>query len=336
MNKLIINLDQIAINTRFAKTMANARGYQLVGVLKAVQCHPRIIATLLGAGADSLGFSSIASVGALCASDLPDRMTRLLLGPIAPQSAGLAVSLFGTSIQSTLLAIDALGAGSRQQSLVHGVYLAVRTPDDREGVDPNNLEKFVTLALAILSNGLTFEGLACNLGCTTLEPLGVDFIAGLQALRAELKRRLGQEIALSLGGSFVLPDLPALEGSLSVRVGELLLSGSEPAGRKLLNCETGFRLEASVVEVSDNPTRVLVDVGSAVLEGGAFEICLSGATTISMSGEFMVIDADFPKRPQVGETVEFALGYDSLKKALSYPFLGWHWIEALEARPTKL
>jgi hypothetical protein len=87
-------------------------------------------------------------------------------------------------------------------------------------------------------------------------------------------------------------------------------------------------LQACIVEVTEGPTRILVDVGSALLDKDAFEICLPNAKTLSMSGEFMVITADFPEYPQVGAIVQFNLGYNSLKKALIFPFLDREWIEA--------
>jgi predicted amino acid racemase len=325
LNKLIINLDQIATNARVAKSLAQASGYRFVAVLKAVHCHPKLIATLTAAGADSFAFSSVASVVALEPTCLPDRVDRLLLGPSAPSSAALVITHFGSSIQTTLAAIEALGQQARTQSLSHGIYLALRTSDDREGIDPNDLVAISSLAQAVLTNGLQFLGLACNLGCTSLDPIGTAYIEQMQAIRAALAAELRQDIALSFGGSFLLPDLPDLDGGLSVRVGELLLSGTEPAGRKLQDCATGFRLESQVVEVTQNPTRVLLDVGSAILEKGGYDILLPAAATLSTSGEFMVVTAKFVVPPKVGDTIVFALGYGSLKKALTFPFLDWCW-----------
>jgi ornithine racemase len=327
LNKLIINLDQIATNARVAKSLAQASGYRFVAVLKAVHCHPKLITTLTAADADSFAFSSVASVAALDPTCLPDRVSRLLLGPGAPSSAPLAITHFGASIQTTLAAIEALGQAARVQSLSHGIYLALRTADDREGIDPNDLETIMFLARAVLANGLKFLGLACNLGCISLDPIGSVFIEQVQSIRTTLAAALRQDIALSLGGSFLLPDLPDLGGNLSVRVGELLLSGTEPAGRQLHECGTGFRLEANVVEVTHNPTRVLVDVGSAILEKGGYDILLPSAQTLSMSGEFMVVTADFSAPPKVGDTIGFDLAYGSLKKALTFPFLDWCWVK---------
>jgi predicted amino acid racemase len=326
LNKLIINLDQITTNARVAKSLAQASGYRFVAVLKAVHCHPKLIATLTAAGADSFAFSSVASVTALDPSCLPDRTGRLLLGPSAPSSAPLAITHFGSSIQTTMAAIEALGQAARIQSMPHGVYLALRTADDREGIDPNDLPAVTSLARAVVANGLNLLGLACNLGCTSLDPISAAFIEQMQGIRAALAVELSQDIALTLGGSFLLPNLPDLGGSLSVRVGELLLSGTEPAGRQLLDCATGFRLEANVVEVTHYPTRVLLDVGSAIVEIGGYDILLPAAQTLSMSGEFMVITADFPVPPKVGDNVCLDLGYGSLKKALTFQFLEWCWV----------
>jgi ornithine racemase len=325
LNKLIINLAQIATNARVAKSLAHASGYSFVAVLKAVHCHPKLIATLTAAGADSFAFSSVASIAASDPTCLPDRAKRLLLGPSAPSSALLAVTHFGASIQSTMAAIEAFGQAARTQSVSHGIYVALRTGDDREGVEPNDLDTIIALARAVLANGLELIGLACNLGCTSLDPIGTAFIQQVHNVRASLSRALNQDIALSLGGSFLLPDLPDLGGRLSVRVGELLLSGTEPAGRRLCDCATGFHLEANVVEVTHSPTRVLLDVGSALLERGGYDMLLPAAQTLSMSGEFMVVTAAFPVTPQVGDVVSFALGYGSLKKALTFPFLEWCW-----------
>jgi ornithine racemase len=325
LNKLIINLEQIATNARGAKSLAQASGYHFVAVLKAVHCHPKLIAILKAAGADSFAFSSIASVAALATTDLPDREDRLLLGPSAPSMAPLAVTHFGSSIQSSLHAILALGAAARTQSRTHGVYLALRTADDREGLEPNDLEAITSVARAALESGLLLKGLACNFGCTQLDPISAAFGAQLKQLRATLERDFNQTLAISMGGSFLLPNLPDIGGHLSVRVGELLLSGTEPAGRVIADCASGFHLQASIVEVTHNPTRILVDVGSAILEKDAYDIDLPAAKTLSMSGEFMVITADFPTPPQVGDIIGFDLGYGSLKKALTFPFLDWAW-----------
>jgi ornithine racemase len=325
LNKLIINLEQIATNARVAKSLAQASGYSFVAVLKAVHCHPKLIATIKAAGADSFAFSSIASVAALASTDLPDRDDRLLLGPSAPSLAPLAVTHFGSSIQSSLHTILALGAAARTQSRAHGIYLALRTADDREGLEPNDLEAIICIARAALESGLYLKGLACNFGCTQLDPMSAAFGAQLTNIRTTLERDFNQTLAISMGGSLLLPSLPDIGGSLSLRIGELLLSGTEPAGRMIAQCASGFHLQASIVEVTHNPTRILVDVGSAILEKDAYTICLPAAKTLSMSGEFMVITADFPTPPQVGDIIGFDLGYGSLKKALTFPFLDWDW-----------
>lgn len=330
MNKLIINLDRVRANVGMAQQYAAQSGYDLVGVLKAVQNHPKLIATLLAAGANSLAFSSIASVAALSAVHRPDREICLLLGPTAPQSAGEAVRYFSASIQSTHATLEALGKASRDQGLGHAVFLALRTDDGREGVDifdQGAIDAFVAKAA---SEGLSFAGLACNLGCTQLEPLAAVYIAQLQAVRARLAKQLERPIALSLGGSFILPDLPQLDGPKSVRVGELLLSGSEPAGRAIAGCATAFHVEASIVEIHAKGG-ILVDIGSAILEQGHYEIALRDAKTISMSGEFMVIQAEFDTPPKVGDAVRFGLGYECLKKALAFPFLKRQWREGQNA-----
>jgi ornithine racemase len=324
MNRLIVNLAQVTANTRRAKQLADDAGYSLVAVLKAVHCHPQLISAIKGAGANSFAFSSIESVAALAPAQMPDRVDRLLLGPSAPGSAEQAVALFGNSIQSTHEAISAFGAAAHAQRLRHGIYIALRTDDDREGLDLNDKNAIELLASAIIANGLCFEGLACNLGCTQLDPMGQGYLSKLKALRTRLSERLGQPVALSLGGSFILPDLPMLSGDRSVRVGELLLAGTEPAARQLADCATAFTLEACIVEVTDK--RVLVDMGTAALEAGSFTIGLPNAHVMSMSGEFMVIEADFVTPPCVGDNVQFGLGYGSLKRALSFPFLVWEWV----------
>ena len=328
MNTLRINLAQVTANTVFAKQVAERAGFALVGVLKAVQCQPKLIEAIQAAGVDQFAFSSSASVAALKPASLPKREARLLLGPSAPDGAAQIVRLFGASIQSSHAMITSLGSAARSLGQGHEVLLALRTGDAREGLDLSDQPAIEAFVETVKSSGLGFAGLACNLGCTQLEKMGQTYLSRLLALRGALSQAHNQVVALSLGGSFILPDLPDVAGPRSVRVGELLLSGTEPAGRPLAGCTTAFSIEATIVEVTptQNYSHILLDIGSAVLEPGAFTFERAGSELVSMSGEFMVLEVNWEVRPHLGDKVRIHLGYDSLKRALSFPFLTWEWV----------
>lgn len=328
MNTLRINLAQVTANTVFAKQIADRAGFALVGVLKAVQCQPQLIKAIQAAGVDLFAFSSLESVAALESTSLPKREARLLLGPSAPDGAAQIVRLFGASIQSSHTMIKSLGSAAKSLGQGHEVLLALRTGDAREGLDLSDQPAIEALVETVKSSGLGFAGLACNLGCTQLEKMGDTYLSRLLALRGALSQTHNQVVALSLGGSFILPDLPDMRGMRSVRVGELLLAGTEPAGRRLAGCRTAFSVDATIVEVTSTQkhSHILLDIGSSVLESGAFKVQRTGTRLVSISGEFMVLEVNWEICPQVDDKVTIDLGYDSLKRALSFPYLKWAWV----------
>ena len=328
MNTLRINLAQVTANTVLAKQIADRAGFALVGVLKAVQCHPQLIKAIQAAGVDLFAFSSLESVAALESASLPLRGARLLLGPSAPRSATQIVRHFGASIQSSNSTLEALGRAARTASQNHNILLAIRTDDAREGIALSDQRAIEALVHKVRACGLGFSGLACNLGCTQLRKMDDTYLSHLLALRDSLSAEHNQNVSLSLGGSFILPDLPAVQGLRSVRVGELLLAGTEPAGRSIAGCATAFSIEATIVEVTSasSASHILLDIGSAVLEQGSFGVQRTETKLVSMSGEFMVLEVNWEICPQVGDKVTIDLGYDSLKRALSFPYLKWTWV----------
>jgi predicted amino acid racemase len=324
---LTVDFEAITQNARQTSLIARGHGIDVYAVLKMTQCQASLAAAIKAGGIERFAFSSLNAYRGSRLGLTRERV--LLLGPSAPSLANEIVKLFACSIQSSPKTILELAAAAQSLALSHSIYIAVRTSDDREGLPLNHKDKILKIATTAVASGIAVRGLSVNFGCNNYHLPSENYVSELALLRQCLKVALGQEIEISLGGSILLPNVGIFKTPANIRIGEALLTGTKPPGRQLERFSGGFVLNSSIVEVSPGYRRLLLDVGTNLLDPKSAFFLRDDVNILTTSGELMTVELSETQistlpTPKVGDILPIQLGYSSINRALGNSFLPIH------------
>ena len=352
--RLEIDLKRLHHNARTLVERLGRAGIAITGVSKATLGLPEIVATWIAAGVPSIGESRIASIEALHRSCLP--VPLLMVRSPMLHEVERVVAHAAISCNSEAVVLRALAAAARAQGLRHGVLLMVELGDLREGILPIDLEAIVQLTLTLPN--LQLLGLATNLGCQHGVAPDASNMAALSALTSAQEARFGIRLPWCSGGNSAnLPWLAAGgdPGRINhLRLGEALLLGREPLSRNAIpGLHTdAITLVAEVIESKRKPMRpwgtrqrssfdhrpgapapdgeacgdaeppLALRSILALGEQDADPASLSapGLVIEGASSDHLIVSGATPALA-VGDEQRFQIGYSSLLRAMTSPFV---------------
>ncbi|MFN7898823.1 MAG: alanine/ornithine racemase family PLP-dependent enzyme [Synechococcaceae cyanobacterium] len=352
--RLEIDLNRLHHNARTLVERLGRAGIAITGVSKATLGLPEIVATWIAAGVPSIGESRIASIEALHRSAIP--VPLLMVRSPMLHEVERVVAHAAISCNSEAVVLRALAAAARAQGLRHGVLLMVELGDLREGILPADLEGIVRLTLALPN--LQLLGLATNLGCQHGVAPDASNMAELSALTSAQEARFGIRLPWCSGGNSAnLPWLAAggVAGRINhLRLGEALLLGREPLSRSAIPglYTDAITLVAEVIESKLKPMRpwgsrqrssfdhrpappsaeaerrweeepqLAMRTILALGEQDADPASLSaaGLSIEGASSDHLIVTGANPALA-VGDEQRFQIGYSSLLRAMTSPFV---------------
>lgn len=352
--RLEIHLERLHHNARTLVDRLARSGIAVTGVSKATLGLPEIVATWIAAGVASIGESRLETIEALHRSAIP--VPLLMLRSPMLQEVERVVAHAAISCNSEAVVLRALAAAAQAQGLRHGVLLMVELGDLREGILPADLEAIVQLTLALPN--LRLLGLATNLGCQHGVAPDASNMAELSALTSAQEARFGIRLPWCSGGNSAnLPWLAAggAAGRINhLRLGEALLLGREPLNRSPIpGLHTdAITLVAEVIESKRKPmqprgnrqrssfdhrppspsseaesgrdaeprlaTRTILALGEQDADPATLRA--AGITIEGASSDHLVVSGA-PAGLAVGEELRFQIGYSSLLRAMTSPFV---------------
>ena len=352
--RLEIHLERLHHNARTLVDRLARSGIAVTGVSKATLGLPEIVATWIAAGVVSIGESRLATIEALHRSAIP--VPLLMLRSPMLQEVERVVAHAAISCNSEAVVLRALAAAAQVQGLRHGVLLMVELGDLREGILPADLEAIVQLTLALPN--LQLLGLATNLGCQHGVAPDATNMAMLSALTTAQETRFGIRLPWCSGGNSA--NLPWLASGADpgrinhLRLGEALLLGREPLTRSPIpGLHTdAITLVAEVIESKRKPmqpwgnrqrssfnhrpaapspeaesgrdavprlaTRTILALGEQDADPATLRA--AGITIEGASSDHLVVSGA-PAGLAVGEELRFQIGYSSLLRAMTSPFV---------------
>jgi ornithine racemase len=345
---LAVDLEAIESNARAIVDLCARHGLEVTGVTKGVGGHPEVARAMLRGGVTSIGESRLENLKRLREAGVETRMMLLRMPSIthAPQ----VVELADVSLNSELDVLAALSTAAERAGRHHEVVVMTDLGDLREGVWPDDVERFVDKAMGL--PGIRITGLGANLTCFGGVLPTVENMSRLVELAARVEELLGRRLDLVSGGnSSALPliaagDMPARVDH--VRIGEGILLGRETGARRPWpgTRQDAIVLHGEVVELKPKPsmpvgprgqdalgrTPSFADLGlrdHALVNLGAIDAALESLTpldprlaVVGGTSDYLVLDAtDAHGDLRVGDDVAFAVGYAALATASTSPYV---------------
>lgn len=338
--QVVISLDAVTRSSAALVARAREHGVEIAGVTKAVDGEPLVGQALLDAGCTNLADSRLPAL---------QRLAEAGLGPLTlirpPQPAEVAAC---AEVADRVLLSDPATAGALGD-LVTGrpleILLTVDLGDRREGLLPGDV---ATAAGDIdMTAGCALAGIAANFACLSGQLPTIDLFHQAEDLLAEVAG-LCDDPLLSLGGTCCLQLLDAFTPRFrtEVRCGGGPLYGYDfvtmaplaglqrrdpvltavvlecyrkppaapgPRGRDAF----GHVPEATLPD--DDAWYALLNLGRRDCEPRGLRPLEPGARVAGATSDVTVLVVEQPLAP--GDTVDFAVDYDALVRAVTSPFV---------------
>jgi len=344
---LTIDLGKIAHNVTVVTELCRRHGVAVTGVTKCCCGDPKIAEVFCQGGLTALADSRLENLKRY--RHLP--VEKWLIRPPMPSEAEELVTCADLSLHSEAAVLRAISRAAVRHNTTHKVVLMVELGDIREGIyDSGELLETAREALAL--PGIDLWGLGTNLTCFSFVRYDSEKLTRLTRIRDRLEEELQTRLPLiSCGNSATLAlmlrgGLP--QGANNLRLGEGLLFGKERESFQFLpgTFSDAFLLDAEIVELKEKPSMpwgtfgcdsygnrpVFTDRGlrrRAILALGRQDIDVEtmaavdpDVTILGASSDHLMVDLTDSARPyQVGDPVTFRLGYFSLMRAYTSPYV---------------
>ena len=347
--RIDIDLGIIEANARAVVARCAQQGIDLFGVTKGTCGVPEIARTMLRGGVRGIAESRLENIRRLRAAGIDCSM--LLLRVPSMSQADQVVALADISLNSELTTIAALSDAALRADRVHEVILMLDLGDLREGLWPDDL--MATVAAVQPLAGVRIVGLGTNLNCLGGVLPSAANMAQLVALADQVRRRFGLALPyVSAGNSGALPlllagGMPA--GVTHLRVGEAILQGGRDTFFErpwTALRRDAFTLSGEFIEIKTKPSvpigargvdafgnvpvfadeglrlRAILDIGQQDIEQDSLLPLAPGVRVVGASSDHLVVDVtDMAPPPRVGERLSFHMGYGSLLRAMTSPYV---------------
>lgn len=346
--RLCIDLDILRENTSQVLGLCAKRGIMVTAVTKSFCGDLRTAAALLDGGVTRLGDARVANLKKLTGFPCEKWLIR------APMRSEMeeAVRCCDIALHSEIQTVQAAAAAARRIGKTHGVILMMDLGDLREGFFREE-----DLLLAAIeterTSGAVLKGIGTNLTCMSFVQSTPENMERLCRLAKRVEEAAGHPLSYVSGGNSAALDL-MLRGGFPpginhLRLGGGLLFGKERAHYTFLpgTRKDAFILECELIEVKEKPSLPIEETGvdsygrrpqfvdrgerciRAVCAVGKQDFDLEtavpldpGIHMIGSSSDHTVLDlTDSAETYRVGDIVRFRLGYFSLLRAATSPYV---------------
>lgn len=325
---LHVDLAAIASNARRTNTLAQAAGWPVQGVIKEGYARAPIVRAFKEGGIEQLAVSSVraAESDGLAGEDI-GRVGLIALA--TPAEARRVVRSTASSVHTCAETILACTRAASELGRPHDIFVALRTREGREGVDPDDEVKLRTLVQTAEEGGLGVVGVVAHFGCRLERPPTPAELTPVWRAAARLQTLGERRQSVSLGGTVLLPLLPACPAEFDgvLRIAEAVFAGSGPGLDSAF--EHPFAYEAQVLEITGGRTgarqRVLVNAGATTVEPAEVRFEDPSWRLDFASSEYASLDLPASASLCVGDSVMLEIGWRSAIRALLSPAVPVRW-----------
>jgi predicted amino acid racemase len=340
-----IDLARIEQNGRILRQRYADKGVRITAVTKGVCGALPIAMAMFQSGIHSFGDSRLANLRRMRQSGIQAEF--MLIRPPRPSEAEQVVSLADVSLNTEPAVVALLADCAARRNVTHQIILMVELGDLREGILPAQLDAAVKAVLPL--EGIELIGIGTNLACLNGIIPTAEKMSRLSVEAERIEDTYGISLRVISGGNSAnhewLTSVQDVGRVNHLRIGEALLLGRETVHRRAISglATDAFALVGEVIEVKTKPSRpfgqvgqdalgcptTFMDVGPirrAIVALGAQDIDPSathprvhGQVLGACSDELVLFDQD--SSLSVGSEVKFDLGYSSLLRVMTSPYV---------------
>ena len=348
MDRLRRNLDACA------GIIQKVPGCTLMIVTKGVCAYPPIVRMLTEhPGVDFLADSRIQNLKSYAAQARQAGKQTVLLRLSMPSEVSEVVEYADVSFQSELSTIRLLDEAAGRAGKRHNVVLMIDLGDLREGIFYEKEEEiFSTVAELLLLKHIRLYGLGTNLTCYGAIIPKNENLSLLVGLARKLEQRFHIRLPMVSGGNsssiYLIEQGNLPEGINYLRLGESFLLGNDTAYGTRIPGTVGdaLELEAEVIEIKEKPSlpvgeigvdafghrptyedkgimrRAIVAVGRQDVDTDSLQPRDPQIEILGGSSDHLLLDLTHCTTVyQVGDRIQFTLGYGSMLKAFTSPYV---------------
>lgn len=353
--RLLIDLEKIKGNVRANRRLTDKGQLELGIVTKSFTADPRIVEAIVEEGVDFLADSRIQNIKSYQDRAVPKLLLRL------PQPCEIeeVVRYADMSLNSEMTTIRALAAEAKKQGKTHKVILMVDLGDLREGYFFENKEEILAVAQEVKElEGVKLYGLGVNLTCYGAVIPTHENLSKLTGLAEKIEEKLDIKLQMISGGNssslYLIEKGQLPERISSLRIGEAFILGNETAyGEKVEgSADDAVILQAQLIEVKEKPTLPIGEIGKdafgqvpyyedkgiakrGIIAVGKQDLDLDSIYPLDEklelfggSSDHTIVDLTHSDQDyQVGDIIEFKLGYGSLLKLFTSAYIDRAYIE---------
>ena len=326
----------------------------LMIVTKGVCAYPPIVRMLTEhPGVDFLADSRIQNLKSYAAQARQAGKQTVLLRLSMPSEVSEVVEYADVSFQSELSTIRLLDEAAGRAGKRHNVVLMIDLGDLREGIFYEKEEEiFSTVAELLLLKHIRLYGLGTNLTCYGAIIPKNENLSLLVGLARKLEQRFHIRLPMVSGGNsssiYLIEQGNLPEGINNLRLGESFLLGNDTAYGTRIPGTVGdaLELEAEVIEIKEKPSlpvgeigvdafghrptyedkgimrRAIVAVGRQDVDTDSLQPRDPQIEILGGSSDHLLLDLTHCTTVyQVGDRIQFTLGYGSMLKAFTSPYV---------------
>ena len=346
--KLQSNLDAVAAITK------EQGGCSLMIVTKGMCAHKEMCEMIAQHPAvDFMADSRVANIKTYAElARANGKKTTLLRIPMHAEAADVA-KYVDLSFNSELSTIRLLNEEAGKLGVKHNILLMIDLGDLREGIFYQNEDIiFETVEEILTMQNINLYGVGVNLTCYGAIIPKNDNLSNLVAVARKIEDKFGIKLQMVSGGNsssiYLIGKGELPEGITNLRLGESFLLGNDTAyGEKLPGtCSDALVLEAQIVELKEKPSlpigevgvdafgqkpyyedrgiikRAIIAIGKQDTDIDSMEPLDPKVDILGGSSDHIILDVTKSDTPyQVGDIVQFVVGYGGMLKTATSPYV---------------
>lgn len=353
--RIRIHLDKLRQNLdACSSVIRKVPGCTLMIVTKGVCAHPDIVRMVTEHPAvNFMADSRIQNLKSYAGQVRQAGKQTVLLRLSMSSEIEQVVEYADISFQSELSTIRMLNEAAQRAGRRHNVLLMIDLGDLREGLFyQNESEIFSTVSEILRMKHIRLYGLGTNLTCYGAIIPKYDNLSNLVALARKLERHFYIRLPMISGGNsssiYLIEKGQLPEGINNLRLGESFLLGNDTAYGTRISGTTGdtLELETEIIEIKEKPSfpigeigvdafghrpsyedrgimrRAIVAVGRQDVDTDSLQPQDSQIEILGGSSDHLLLNLTrCATTYQVGDKVNFTLGYGSMLKTFTSPYV---------------
>lgn len=323
MVQLQINLSKIQYNAKVLLSTLAEHDINFTPVIKCVAGDKRIIEVLKHIGLTHFAEARIDNINKSIDEDVSFTMIRT----VNKSELEDVVLKSKMSIQTEITTIRQINEIAKKHHKKHQILLMIDWKDAREGILTYDVIDYIQEILTM--HNICLSGLAFNFMCFNAIPPTDNDVEMINQFVASIENEAGFHFKIISGGnSSMLPQMfyNNLGMINDLRIGETLFRGTDTTTDKPIATlfQDAITMEAEIVEIKPrldiatgkNYLQAILDIGYLDTYADELVPLNNNIQVLGATSDHVMVDLQNCDHYQVGDTINFALGYRALAQSM--------------------